>query len=208
AGSGTLQGSTNVTAVGGVVTFTNLSHNVATNITIQFASGTLAGATSSSIAVSVAPAARLTIQTQPSSSATAGVAFAQQPVVRIEDGFGNLISSDNSTVVTAARAGGAGTLQGTVTASVLNGLASFTNLFHTVATNISIQFTGGGFASVTSSVVTVNPAAATRLTILTQPPAAATAGAVFSPSPQVRIEDTFGNLRTSDNSTVVTVARR
>jgi hypothetical protein len=56
------------------------------------------------------------------------VAFAQQPVVRVEDSLGNLISSDNSTVITAARVGGAGILQGTVTATASNGLASFSNL--------------------------------------------------------------------------------
>jgi len=207
AGSGVLQGNTNVTAIGGLVSFTNLSHNVATNITIQFASGTLGGPTSTSIEVSPATASRLAMQTQPSGAAAAGVSFAQQPVVRIEDAFGNLISSDSSTVLTAARAGGAGTLQGTVTAFASNGLASFMNLFHTVATNITVQFTGGGLASVTSSVVTVSPAAATQLTIRTQPPGSATAGVIFAPQPQIRIEDVFGNLHTSDNSTIVSAAR-
>ncbi len=207
AGSGVLQGNTNITAVGGIVTFTNLSHTVATNITIQFASGTLAGATSSAIAVSVAPAARLTMQTQPSASATAGVAFTQQPVVRVEDSYGNLVAADNTTSVTAARASGAGTLQGTVTVTAVNGLVSYTNLSHQVATNITIAFSSGSLAGVNSASVSVSPAGASRLTISTQPPSGATAGAVFSPAPQVRIEDQFGNLRTSDNSTVVTAAR-
>src|SRR5207245_3121341 len=94
AGSGTLQGTTNATAVAGIVTFANLSHNVATNITIQFASGSLTSATSSVVAVSAAASSRLTLATQPSATATAGVIFAQQPVVRIEDQFGNLISGD------------------------------------------------------------------------------------------------------------------
>ena len=48
AGAGTLLGTTNVAAVGGVATFTNLAHPVATNITIQFTSGALTAATSSS----------------------------------------------------------------------------------------------------------------------------------------------------------------
>jgi hypothetical protein len=207
AGSGTLQGTTNRTALGGIVTFTDLSHNVVTNITIQFTSGTLASATSSSISVGVAAASRLGIQTQPSGNATAGVIFNQQPVVRVEDPFGNLMTTDNSSVITAARVGGAGILQGTLMATVSNGLASFTNLSHLVATNITIQFSSGTLASVTSSNVTVSAAAAARLTLQTQPPGTATAGAVFAPQPQVRVEDQFGNLRSSDNSTVVSAAR-
>jgi len=87
AGSGTLQGTTNLAVINGIVTFTTLSHNIATNITVAFASGSLSGATSIVVAVSPAAASRLTIRTQPSATATAGVAFAQQPVVRIEDGI-------------------------------------------------------------------------------------------------------------------------
>src|SRR5208283_2711540 len=38
AGAGTLLGTTNLAAVGGIVTFTNLAHPLVTNITIQFTS--------------------------------------------------------------------------------------------------------------------------------------------------------------------------
>src|SRR3989454_9010108 len=49
-------------------------------------------------------ASALAIQTQPSATATAGVLFAQQPVLQVRDQFGNLRSSangnaDNSTIV-------------------------------------------------------------------------------------------------------------
>src|SRR6185369_14919578 len=84
----------------------------------------------------------LAIQTQPSSSATAGVAFAQQPVLQVCDQFGNLRSSANgvsdSTVVTAARGAGSGTLQGTLNATASNGIATFSNLSHNLATNITL----------------------------------------------------------------------
>src|SRR5207248_3157172 len=69
------------------------------------ATNTLTGA-QSGILVNPAAASRLTIFTQPSLTATAGVAFAQQPVIRVEDAFGNLRSADNSTVVTATRSAG------------------------------------------------------------------------------------------------------
>src|SRR5205823_12523519 len=79
-------------------------------------------------------ATNLVIRTQPSATATAGVPFGQQPVIEIRDRFGNLRSAangaaDHSTVVTAARnAGtGSGTLQGTLTATASDGVATFGN---------------------------------------------------------------------------------
>src|SRR5208283_631517 len=61
--------------------------------------------------------AKLGIQTQPSTSATAGTAFPIQPVIAIEDSNGNIITTNNSTIVTATRLSGTGTLQGTTTAT-------------------------------------------------------------------------------------------
>ncbi len=201
-GSSVLQGTVSRGAVNGLVTFTNLSYNVAETINLSFSSGSLTGTASSNVVVSAAAASRLTIQTQPPSNATAGVIFAPQPVVRIEDQFGNLRSSDNSTVITASRSAGAGVLQGSTNVMAINGMVTFTNLSHTVATNITIAFSSGSLAGATSSVVMVSPAAASRLTVKTQPSASATAGVVFAQQPVLRIEDSFGNLVTNDSSTV------
>src|SRR5205823_8581546 len=150
---------------------------------------------------------KLTIQTQPSATATAGVAFAQQPVIRIADQFGNVITSDNATVVTAARNAGSGTLQGTTTATAVNGIATFTNLYHTVATTITIDFTATGLTKATSSNVVVSAAPATKLTIQTQPSATATVTAPFAQQPVIRVEDQFGNLVNTDNGRTVTATR-
>ncbi len=188
AGSGALQGTTTATASAGIVSFVNLSHNVATNITIQFASGGLSSATSTTIAISPAAAARLTIQTQPSSSATAGVTFAQQPVLRVEDGFGNLIVSDSSTVVSASRNGGAGTLQGTLTATAVNGLIAFTDLSHKVANTITIDFSAPGLSGVTSANLLVGSGPFVGLQLLAPGEASAPAtiaGKTGSPNAQV-----------------------
>jgi hypothetical protein len=157
--------------------------------------GGLTGATSSTIAVSTATADHLTIQTQPSASATAGVVLTQQPKVRIEDAFGNLISSDNSTLVTVARNAGSGTLQGTVTATAVSGVASFTNLSHQVANTITIGFSNGSLVGAVSSNIVVNSASATRLAFATQP-GGAVAGSVFAIQPVVNSQDQFGNSST------------
>src|SRR5262249_24643922 len=153
------QGVTSVTVLNGVATFSNLSYNKAETISIDFNGGSLVGVTSGNITVSPAAASKLTIATQPSPTATAGVVFAQQPVVRVEDAFGNLRSTDNSTVVSAARSAGSGTLQGSTNITVIGGVATFTNVSHSVATSITISFSSSGLNSATSSVVTISPAA-------------------------------------------------
>src|SRR5206468_12638502 len=162
---------------------------------------------SSLFSVSPAAASRLTIQSQPSATATAGVIFAQQPVIRVEDSFGNLRTGDNTTVVTTSRNGGSGVLQGSAALNAVNGLVSFTNLSHLVATTITIDFASAGVAGTTSANIAVSPAPASKLTLLTQPSSTAIAGVVFAQQPVIRIEDPYGNLRASDNSTVVTATR-
>ena len=88
--------------------------------------------------IELGPASQLVIQTQPSSMATAGVLFAQQPVIRTLDSAGNFITT-NGLVITAARGTGTGTLQGTLTATTVNGVATFTNLSYNVAETMTIR---------------------------------------------------------------------
>ena len=68
--------------------------------------GGVSTATSSNVVVSPAAASQLVITQQPSATATAGVAFATQPVVTEEDAFGNVITTDSTHTVTAARSTG------------------------------------------------------------------------------------------------------
>ncbi len=193
-GTGSLVGTTDVTAVNGVATYTDLGANASGVITILFSSGALTSVVSDPVDVTGPPtAAAIVIQTQPSANATAGVDFAQQPVLVINDQFGAAFTNDNSTVVTATRFDGAGTLQGTTTATAVNGVVTFTNLSHTVATNITIRFTSGLLSSATSSTIAVAPAAATTLTFTTQP-SGAIAGLPFATQPVVTAYDAFGNV--------------
>src|SRR5262249_16532162 len=164
-------------------------------------------ATSSVFSVNPAAAASMAIQTQPPAAATAGAAFSPAPVLQLFDTFGNFVSTDNSTVVTAARNLGTASLQGTLTATASSGLVTFANLSYNVAETININFSPPGLATIPSANVPVNAGAASQLTIQTQPSPTATAGVPFAQQPVVRVEDQFGNLRSSDNSTVVTAAR-
>ena len=80
------------------------------------------------ITISPAAASKLVIQTEPSAAATAGVPFATQPVIALEDGFGNVETNDSSSQVTASLASGSGPLLGTTTVTVKDGIATFANL--------------------------------------------------------------------------------
>ncbi len=204
-GDGTLGGASMVQAVDGVATFSGLTLDVAgTGYTFQASSGNLTSRTSNDIVVSPAAAYQLVIHTQPSAPATAGQAFATQPVIYEEDHFGNLETTDNTTVVTAVIESGAGPLQGKSTATVSDGVATFTNLAVDTAETISLKLTSGTLTSPTSNNILVSPAAAYQLVIHTQPSATTTAGQAFAIQPVIYEEDHFGNLETADNATVVT----
>jgi adhesin/invasin len=112
-----------------------------------------------------APSA-LGMATQPSGSAQVGVPFGRQPVVQVRDAAGNPVQAPGVTV-TAAIASGAGQLIGTRTQTTgSNGRATFTDLGIAGATGAhSLIFAAGGFTSVTSSTIDVNPVAtSTRIT--------------------------------------------
>jgi len=95
------------------------------------------------IDVSNGVATKLAMKTQPSTTATAGVVFTQQPVLYIQDQFGNTVITDNSTVVTAARSAGTATLlsTGSLTATASAGIVSFSGLKYTKAETITLGFT-------------------------------------------------------------------
>src|SRR5256884_1158203 len=88
-GSGTLAGTTVVTAVGGVATFANLSINkVGTGYTLAATGTGVTPATSTAFTVAVGTPTQLVFSVQPS-NATAGVAIAPAVQVTAQDPQGN-----------------------------------------------------------------------------------------------------------------------
>ena len=102
-------------------------------------------------------------------------------MIDVADQYGNLVTGDNSTVVTVTLSSGVGPLQGTTTATVSGGVATFSNLADNKAESLSLQFTSGSLTQATSTNTVVSPAAASRFVIHTQPSATATAGQLSSP---------------------------
>jgi uncharacterized protein YunC (DUF1805 family) len=205
-GSGPLQGTASISAVAGVATFTNLADNKAESITLKFTDTGLTGVTdTTTIVISAAAANKLVMKTEPSATATAGVAFATQPAVYVEDTFGNVVTTDTSTIV-AALATGSGPLQGTASISAVAGVATFTNLADNKAESITLKFSDGALTGVTdTTTIVISAAAANKLVMKTEPSATATAGVAFGTQPAVYVEDTFGNVVTTDTSTIAAV---
>lgn len=148
---------TTMTAVNGIVTFTDLGIDTAgTGFVLQF-DDTLAALTNvSSNPFDVAgPATQLVIVTQPG-GATPGTAFTQQPVIEIQDAAGVVVSTDNSTQVTVTISAGTGTagatLGGTTTVTAVNGVVTFADLSIDLAgVGYTLDFDDGGALTAATS---------------------------------------------------------
>lgn len=118
--------------------------------------------------IEVSPAAgynnHLFIAVQPSENAVAGVEFAEQPVIHLLDGFNNIMSGDNSTLVNIS-AMGSGQFTGTLTIGAVNGVVAFNGLAYEIAEVINAEFTAAGYTSANSANINVSPAATAYYTL-------------------------------------------
>lgn len=90
------------------------------------------------------------LTTQPA-SATAGIPFGVQPVGRLVDGSG-VLSRATGVTVTASKAGGTGTLSGTLSVQTVEGVFTFTDLkMDTVTSAVTLSFASSGLTGATSS---------------------------------------------------------
>ena len=103
---------------------------------------------SNNIFISPGTAANLVIQTQPNAQVTAGDNLTDPIVIDEEDQYGNIVTDDNSTVVTASLASGPGSLKGVKTATVVAGVASFDDLEDDTAGTLTLKFAAGDLLSI------------------------------------------------------------
>ncbi|SEL79515.1 S-layer homology domain-containing protein [Paenibacillus sp. OK003] len=119
-----------VTFISGVATV-NLQLNKAGEQTISFSVADVA--TPAANALSLAPmagdAVAMELTTDITAPSSNGDEFAQQPVVKLQDKYGNTSTGDSSTVVTVSKKDtGEWTLTGTKTATAREGVVTFTDL--------------------------------------------------------------------------------
>ncbi len=199
---------TTVTVNGGIATFSNLILDTAGSYSLGMsATGGLSGVNSGSFTVSPTAADHLAFGVQPSDT-TAGAAISPAVQVGILDKYGNLLTADNSDPVTLSVAGGPGGFAAgsKTTATVSGGIATFSSLILDTAGSYQLADSGpGGLTGPNSRSFTVNSTAADHLAFSVQPSNTA-AGTAITPTVQVKVFDTFGNLLTNDNSDQVTVS--
>jgi hypothetical protein len=122
--------------------------------------------------------------------------------VKVEDGFGDVVTSYNGRVTIAlANNPGGGTLGGTRTVTAVDGIATFSGLtLNKVGTGYTLKASSGSLTAATTRGIAVTPAAATHLVVTTEPPSRVTAGSGFSL--KVSVEDAYGNVVTGFKGSV------
>jgi len=192
-GTGTLRNVT-ATTVNGYATFTNLGYSKSGEaFTMKFTANGHDSATSSSVGpLAQGTASTVTISTQPAGTATVDNALTTQPVIHVTDQYGNDVADGAS--VTASLVTGTGALRN-VTATTVNGYATFTNLGYSKSGEaFTMKFTVSGHDSATSSNVgPLTQGAANTLTILTQPAGTGSVDNALTTQPVIHVVDQYGN---------------
>jgi uncharacterized delta-60 repeat protein len=190
----TLSGATTVTAVDGTATFQLNLPTPGTGYTLLASDESLTSATSASFNVA---AKNLVFATQPTNSLTDQML--SPVVVKIDNADGTLASGDDSPVtLTVSNGSGSVSLAGTTTVAAENGVATFSNLMiAALGEGCTLTATDGQDTPATSALFSVG----VPKLVFTQQPADATI--IGTPGPvTVAIEDSSGNLITSDHSPV------
>jgi len=126
-GTGTLSGTTTVSAVSGVATFTNLViTGTAGAYTLTFGADGLTGATAT-LFLTEGTATKVVI-TRASAGAQRRTAFTTQPQISIRDASDNTVTSSTAVVTATITAGPQGSLIGSNTATAVSGVATFNDL--------------------------------------------------------------------------------
>ena len=204
-GGGTLSGTVTRTAVNGVAIFNDLSINRSGTPYTLTASSAPALTTATSTGFAITPGAAITLQVSGFPNPTvAGVA--QSITVTAKDSLGNTASgyvgivhftSSDADVALPANYQFVASDVGTRTFSATLRTAGSRSI--TVTDTVNASITG------TQAAITVNPAAANKLGF-SQQPTNARHGVAIAPAITVRLLDAFGNLLSSNNSVVVTIA--
>ncbi len=194
-GGGTLSGTTTVSTVAGVATFSTLSVNkTGTGYTLQATGGSLTAAISAPFTITPGPATQLAVTVQPSST-IAGLAITPAVQITVRDAQGNTATgfTGDVTVAIATNPGG-GTLTGSTTVAAVAGVATFSSLsINKTGDGYTLQATSGSLTPATSAPFNIIPGTgATQLAFIVQP-GTSTAGAAITPAVQVAAQDASGN---------------
>jgi hypothetical protein len=182
-----------VTTTNGVATF-SCDITVAGTYMLQATDGSL-NVTSASFTISALTTNDQLVFTTSPGASTTGSSFGAQPVVRVEDTYGNTVLTNAATITLAINTG-TGTLHCAAVAAV-NGVATFAGCYITLGTegSFSLKATSPGLTTGTSASFTV-AGAATKLVFTTEPSGGSN-GNPFATQPVVTVEDAAGDVVTT-----------
>jgi alpha-tubulin suppressor-like RCC1 family protein len=125
----TLSGITNLPAVNGVATFSDVSTNkFGADYRLMASSAGLISAVSSAFNVTFGPASKLAFTVQPTTTSP-GSNIAPAVLVAVRDAFDNTVTTATNAITLAISGNsGGGTLSGTTTVAAVDGIATFSNL--------------------------------------------------------------------------------
>src|SRR5262245_43472308 len=192
---GTLSGTTTVSAVDGVATFTNLKINRAgVGYQLQATASGLTPVTTAPFDITPGAAAQLVFSVEPS-PATAGAFLA--PQVTAQDALGNTATAFTGAVTMAITAGtgtGGATLSGTATVAAIAGVASFSGLsIDKAGAGYSLSATATNLTRATSASFNIVGGAAWAIAISGGDGQTATVGTALATAPSVFVGDQFNN---------------
>jgi hypothetical protein len=186
----TLGGTLAQPAVNGVFTFTGLTLDKAGN-------GFTLALNSPLLPVVISPpfdsvTGALAVTTQPPGTTTVNAPFGL--TAKVYDGAGHVLTSYHGSVTLALNDVGftGGTVNGTLTATCVKGVATFTGLSVDTPGTYSLSLSGSGLAGIDSNAIVVTGGKASQLVVTTQPPSTVTAGTPFEVD--VSAEDGHGYL--------------
>ena len=200
-GGGTLSGTTTVTAVAGVATFSTLSIDKSgTGYTLAAGALGLPEAPSAAFAITAGAPAQLAFAVQPRVTA-AGAAIAPAVQVAAQDALGNTVPGFTGNVTVAITTGtgtGGATLSGVTAVNAVAGVATFSSLSidligtESSGTGYTLSATATGLVAATSDPFDIISGSASRL-VFTVQPSSTSAGAHIAPPVQVTARDASGN---------------
>jgi hypothetical protein len=204
-GPGALGGTSSLAAAGGIANFTNLAITAAGTYTLTATSGSLTPATAT---ITVVPGAGASLSFTPLPSGGVAGSTLSGPIVTVRDASGNVVTSFSGSIsLTAAGPAGGGFVGSpTATATVTNGVATFTGLRINVAGTYAITASATGVASGASSSITITPGPAATLTLVSGGGQSAAGGAALSAGIVVKVADAFGNGVSGTNVTFAPAA--
>ena len=201
----TINGTTTVSVVNGVATFSGLSVvGTAGSYTLLFTDSTSSVSTDSALlTLNPGLATHLVLTSSASLNATNGVALSGGPTLTLEDSGNNAVLNSSDTITVGASSPSIA-LTGTTSVSVSSaGTVDFSGLILTgPAGTYTLTFSDKNGVSVATLSVTVGSTTGSKLVVTNTPSSSAGSGLALGTQPTLAIEDVGGNVDTSVSGTI------